>query len=55
MPIVNVLGADLRWADDVACVQSNGMWKPTVRQRVHKRNTSDMQKTQMLQARFLSR
>ena len=32
MPIVNVLGADLRWADDVACVQGNGMWKPTVRQ-----------------------
>eukprot|EP00439_Symbiodinium_sp_Y106_P063394 s2740_g9.t2 len=30
MPIVNVLGADLRWADDVACVQDNGTWKPTV-------------------------
>lgn len=28
--VVNVLGADLRWADDVACVQGNGMWKPTV-------------------------
>lgn len=54
MPIVNVLGADLRWADDVACVQDNGTWKPTVRQTVTKDVRSTCRKKHSLCAREAS-
>ena len=30
MPVVNVLGDELRWADDVACEKEGGAWAPKV-------------------------